>query len=387
MRIAMLSRSLPFHQSGGMEEVCWDFAQSFAALGHQVLLVTTKGIPPDPLPKGLQVLCLEAPSGRYSLAWWRRTRQLYLERLHHEADVILGVGGGARVLGLRQRSQGPLWVTQAHGTAWGDMRSKLRLHHPWAYLKACRNLLTMLEDLTYRRCDAMIAVGQTVAKDLGAPPSQWLKGDCPVHLIPNGVNPQAFAFCPKAREDLRRKMHLKWDAKLVLMASRLHPQKGLREGIRGFERAALDRPDLHLAIAGKGPWAKALADRVATSPIKDRIHLVGHIPRLQLKNIFSASDMFLMPNLSQESGLPLTLLEAMAAGLPIAASRALADLSPEVIGLNPRDPESIAEAICLALKTCDHGRASRLPQTFTLHHAAQNYVTLFQTLLEQKSQA
>lgn len=382
MRIAMLTRSLPFHQSGGMEEICWDFAQSFAALGHKVLLATTRGTPPSPLPKGLEILCLEAPSGRYSLAWWRGTRRLYAQRLHHEVDVVLGVGGGARGLGLTRRTGGPLWVTQAHGTSWGEFRGKLGQRQPLALAKSARNLMGMCEDLTYRRCDAMIAVGQTVAEDLARAPSLWLKGSCPVHLIPNGVNPKAFAFCPKERESLRHKLGLPQAATLVLMASRLHPQKGLREGIKGFETAC--DPHLHLAIAGSGPWAKELASIVAASPLRARIHLLGHIPRPQMRDWLSAADIFLMPNLSRESGLPLTLLEAMAAGLPIAASQPLAALHPKIIGLNPRDPASIAAALLIARQ---QPRENQLPPAFTLEHAAARYLTLFQDLLAQKARA
>ena len=382
MKIAFFTRSLPFHQSGGMEEVAWDFAKGFASLGHEVTVFTTRGQPPSQLPERLRVLCLEAPSGRYSLRWWLQSLLAY-HRVKASQDVVMGVGGGARALALSPRKNAPLLIAQAHGTAWGEFCGKLRLGQIKAILKSPRNLLAMFEDLTYRRFDAMIAVGPSVAKALGTRPTSWIIGKTPVHVIENGIPLQSFGFSQTRRVKAQARLGLRDSDRLILMASRLHAQKGLFEGLQAFEIAATRDSALHLAIAGSGPLEAKLQEKIVQSPQASRIHFLGHIPRAELPLWTSAADIFLLPTRARESGIPLSILEAMAAGLPILTSPEIAALSPHLTACDPRDPANIAAKL-LDLPQPPLPRASLLPQNRDLHHSLQAYLALFERLLTQR---
>src|SRR5205807_4507369 len=104
-------------------------------------------------------------------------------------------------------------------------------------------------------------------------------------------------------------------------------------------------PDVHLAIAGRGDLADALSARARELGVAGRLHLLGL--RSDVADVLAAADLFVLPSLSE--GLPLALLEAMFAGLPIVASRvgeiptALVDGECGVL-VPPGDPAALAAA-------------------------------------------
>jgi glycosyltransferase involved in cell wall biosynthesis len=96
--------------------------------------------------------------------------------------------------------------------------------------------------------------------------------------------------------------------------------------------AALGRADsrLHVVLIGEGPLKDAIAQRAAASPIAGRVHFAGARP--DVARLLTALDVFVFP--SHYEGLPLSLLEAQAAGLPCVISDAIspeADAIPRLI--------------------------------------------------------
>lgn len=105
-------------------------------------------------------------------------------------------------------------------------------------------------------------------------------------------------------------------------------------------------PDLRVAIVGDGPLLPALRDRAAVLGIAGRVHLPGF--RDDVPDLLPALDAFAFP--SREEGLGSALLEAMAAGVPVVATRAGG--IPEVVrdGVDgllvpPADPPALAAAL------------------------------------------
>lgn len=382
-RILMVSRSLPFHGIGGMEAVAWDLARAFVVAGCSVTVLTTKcpALPGPMVRDGVDILPLDVPSGRYSAQWWQESRAVFTERLAGRTDIVLSVSAGAQAMALHRSGSMPAFVIQAHGTAWGEFVSKLRQKRLRAFASSVRNLVAMFHDRSYRRFDAMVAVGEAVAADLRRMPTRAIIGALSVHVIANGVDPEAFAFDPEARGRLRHGIGLDDGARLVLSASRLHAQKGVAEGMAGFIAAAQARPDLHMAIAGDGPELARLRDLAARSDMAGRIHFVGNVPRDRMRDWLSAADLFLFTTKRVE-GLPLNILEARAAGLPVVASPHVLDPRFGGIAADPRDPQAIAAAIFVALppESPNPDRPSRLAEEFTLAHVARQYIDLFQTL-------
>ena len=111
-------------------------------------------------------------------------------------------------------------------------------------------------------------------------------------------------------------------------------------------RLLADRPsDIHLIIAGDGP-KRALVERFIAAPAGAAITFLGFTD--DVRAVLSAADMLVMP--SRWEGFPLTVAEAMAAGLPVVATSA-GGLADVVLGgqtgllIEKEDPPSLAEAM------------------------------------------
>lgn len=382
MRILMVSRALPFHSLGGMEAVAWDYARSFRDIGHDVTILTSAGdhFALEGWAEGIRIETIHARYRRYSGVWWRRSADFF-DSEGQSFDVVLSIGRGARTMVLRRRQRHPVFVLQAHGTSWGELISKWRQRRVSAALKSAINLLGLWEDRLFSGVDAVIAVGPPVYSDLKRLPTRWTIGSVPTHLIENGIPEDRFAFDNVARQACRDQLQLPPHSRVVLCASRLHPQKGVWEAIEGFLLAAPSQPELHLIIAGAGPDEARLKARSVNSEAADRIHFLGIIPRDRLSDWLSAADVFLFSTKRAE-GLPLNVLEALAAGLPIVASIHVSDPRFGAIAVNPIDPASIAKGITSAIELISEDRATRLPGEFTLKHSAARYVELFSQLMD-----
>jgi glycosyltransferase involved in cell wall biosynthesis len=149
----------------------------------------------------------------------------------------------------------------------------------------------------------------------------------------------------QSRDQWRAAMGVPVDAPVAGIIARLTEQKA--HGVL-FDAVAA-RPELsalHVIVVGDGELRDALVRRVGQLGISTRIHFVG--ARRDLGNILGAIDMFLMPSLWE--GLPLSLVLAMGAGLPVVASRVAG--IPEVVqdnvsGLlvNPGEVAALAAAM------------------------------------------
>lgn len=386
--ILMVTRALPFHSTGGMEAVAWDYARAFRNAGHRVTVLTaeSQSLPINGIVDEIRIVTIAARHKRYSYTWWKRTAA-FLGLAPTSYDVVLSVGRGARAMVPTKRARQPVFVLQAHGTSWGEMISKWRQGRAVAWLKSIVNVLGLWEDRLFRRMDAIVSVGPLVHADLKAVPTRWVVGDVPLHLIENGISEDNFAFDPAARRARRSQLGLSPDARALLCASRLHPQKGVLEAIEGFLLAASDHPELHLIIAGVGPDEARLKARAADSGVADRIHFVGMIARDELRDLLSAADVFVFASKRIEVGPTLSVLEALAAGLPIVASKHVIDPRFGAIAVNPNQAKDVAAGIVSALDLVSHNRSSRLPTVFTLKRSAERYLELFRLLIASGTQA
>lgn len=378
MKILIVTRSLPHHQIGGMEAVAWDLARAFAGEGEDVVVLTTpvSGRPETFEEEGVVVRTISAPPARYSRQWWRETRRLYRSELEGAFDVILSVSAGARSMVKERAARGrrPFFFLQAHGTAWGELKSKLRLRRPLPAIKAIRNLVALWSDRAYRGFDGVVAVGGKVAADLAAFPTSTIIGGLPVTKIENGIDEQRFGFRLTDRERIRAQHGLDPDQHVVISASRLHPQKGVVEGLEGFAKAAKSDDRLRMLIAGEGPSEQHLRERADALGIADKVTFAGALSREEMPAYLSAADVFLFPTKRIE-GLPMNLLEALANGLPLVISPELGSDWPQSYVAPASDTALLGSRILEAVGQRAH--KSLLPERRTLRYCAAAYLDLF----------
>jgi glycosyltransferase involved in cell wall biosynthesis len=126
------------------------------------------------------------------------------------------------------------------------------------------------------------------------------------------------------RPEIRAALGLPDDAMAITIIARLTEQKAhavLFDAIHATPSLAA----AHVVVVGDGELRAALEQRAAALALTDRIHFVG--ARRDLGNVLAATDIFVMPSLWE--GLPLSLVLAMGAGLPVVATRVAG--IPEVV--------------------------------------------------------
>ena len=330
----------------------------------------------------MTVRTLAVRSGRYSRQWWRETARLYDSDVRDRFDIVLSVSAGARSMVRRRARRGsrPYFFLQAHGTAWAEVKSKLRLFTPIALLKAMMDVGAMWRDRAYRLFDGVIAVGEKVARDLAALPTRLIVEGLPVTTIVNGIDERVFAFDAAARRRIRQQHGIGAGDRLVLSASRLHPQKGVLEGLEGFASAAGLDDRLRMLIVGDGPGRADVARRIAALGLGARVILIGGVERGDMPAHLSAADAFLFPTRRHE-GLPLNLMEALANGLPLVLSPEAGSGWPESFVAAASDAEAMGANIVQAVDR--RGERSLLPGRFSLDTCARAYLDLFAAWLAQ----
>lgn len=136
----------------------------------------------------------------------------------------------------------------------------------------------------------------------------------------------------------------------VLWVGAIEPRKDVPTLIDAFERIAADVPH-HLVLAGPDAWgADAVAERIARSPVRDRIRRTGWIDEATKPDLYRHADAFAYPSLAEGFGLPV--LEALACGTPTVTTTGSAP--EEVAGdaallVAPRDPAALAGSLLDAL--------------------------------------
>jgi len=171
-------------------------------------------------------------------------------------------------------------------------------------------------------------------------------------LIPNGIEPPLFLSRDEARAFFANRYHINPAQETLFIATiaELTKNKGLHYLIEAVNQMnfQLSIINYQLFVMGKGELREELQNQIRSFRLEDRIHLLGFVP--DAARYLKAFDIFILPSVKE--GLPYVMLEAMAAGLPIVATRVggITDLfsqEPEQSGLliNPRDTTGLKDAI------------------------------------------
>ena len=168
----------------------------------------------------------------------------------------------------------------------------------------------MIHQFAFRHGVVPVVVADEVGRSF-----RDLYGLDPAATIPNGIETGRF-FQPGAREEWRRANGFSANDLLVVSVARLEPQKNPLGLIESFARALVaDRP-WRLLLAGDGSLREAAHKTAIRRGIGERVHFLGVRP--DVAELLSASDVFALA--SHWEGNPISVMEAMAAGLPVVAT-------------------------------------------------------------------
>lgn len=167
--------------------------------------------------------------------------------------------------------------------------------------------------------------------------------------IPNGILESRYT-APVDVARKRRELDLPADAPVIGLGARLTPQKGVEYLLHAMVRLRERIPRAMLLVAGTGEQEPQLRDMAAELGLGDAVRFLG--ARLDIPELLQVFDVYAMPSVWE--GLPMALLEAMAAGCPIVATEVggiPTALTDDVSGalVPPRDPEALAERLARLL--------------------------------------
>ncbi|MDW5562355.1 MAG: glycosyltransferase family 4 protein [Methanomassiliicoccus sp.] len=135
-------------------------------------------------------------------------------------------------------------------------------------------------------------------------------------IIPNGVDTERFS--PRHRSDaLRARLNIPPDAPIFLSVGRLTPQKMPLSLLHVFNEVQKELEEARLLIVGTGELLDQAIEFVRHNDMENVIFL-GRVPDGELPSIYASSDYYVMASIYE--GQPLTVLEAMASGLPCIVS-------------------------------------------------------------------
>ena len=204
-----------------------------------------------------------------------------------------------------------------------------------------------------------------------------------VVVIHNGV--EILPLSPYAKEQARQALGLPQEALVCGAVSRLKPVKGIDDLLIAFAQVR-EKQDAHLVIVGEGSERQRLEELVRKIGCSDRVIWAGY--RDDVLQLLPAFDLFIQS--SHHEGLPNTVLEAMAASLPVVATGVGG--TPELVvngktGLlvPPGDPAALAGAISVLLEKPESrgkmGQAGR--QRVKMHFSVDEMVRKTEQLYEQ----
>jgi glycosyltransferase involved in cell wall biosynthesis len=236
--------------------------------------------------------------------------------------------------------------------------SVLEVNAPLVEEQACHRVLVdqagaeQVADRQAADADVLLAVSDGVARHLR---ERHPGAAGRVHVVPNGVDPERFPERPPP--DPRRPF-------TVGFVGTLKPWHGLPALVEAFSLLRRELPAARLLIVGDGPGREALEYDLARRDAAGAAELAGAVAPGEVPALLARMDVAVAPYPPLESFYfsPLKVVEAMAAGLPVVASRVgqveqLVDHGRTGLLVPPGDAEALAAALARIARRADRGRA------------------------------
>ncbi|HEV2577218.1 MAG TPA: glycosyltransferase [Acidobacteriaceae bacterium] len=198
-----------------------------------------------------------------------------------------------------------------------------------------------------READFLVTVSEDLrekALAMGASPERS-------RAIVNGCDLSVFHV--RDRAEARRQLELDAESRIVLYIGRMDVRKGLRELVEASAKLRMDRPDLQVYMVGEGPDRPQITQAIEGAGAANYIHALPPCRPDDVALWMAAADLVTLP--SYMEGCPNVVLEALACGRPVVATRVggIPEIMSDACGrlIPPRDTSALAEALDAVVAT------------------------------------
>lgn len=330
------------------------------------------------LREGVPVVSLNRQPGRDWGVAWRLAQEIRARRIEvvhaHQYSPFFYAALAKLATGGRFR----LMLTE-HGRHYPDEVSPVR-----------RGINRIVLD---RLADAVNACCEFSAKALSR--NDGFQGKR-IEIIENGIEVERYAGDRNSDEFRyqRVRLGLQEDRRYVTMIARFHPVKDHAMLLRAFAKVAVKRADVDLLLVGDGPLRDKLEAQVKDLGIAERVRFLGI--RNDVPDILRAVDLFALTSVCEAASL--TLLEAMAAGLPVVVTDVGGN--PEIVRqgidglLVPRDDDAaMANALLNLLddpvqaRRLGESARQRVGERYRLDQTVDRYHQLYRRLAKRPNRS
>jgi glycosyltransferase involved in cell wall biosynthesis len=239
----------------------------------------------------------------------------------------------------------------------GELPFVFHFHGPWAGESRAEGdgslsvaMKRAIERRVYRRADRFVVLSRAFASILQ---HQYDVQPEQIFIVPGGVDADRYTVTA-TRHAARERLGLPQDRPLIVSVRRLIRRVGLESLIDAMREVRRSAPDALLLIAGRGPQAAELQERIAALGVADHVRLLGFVAEEELPWLYRAADFSVMPSVALE-GFGLPTIESLAAGTPVIVTP-VGGLPETVLALDPAlvtancGPPAIADSLIFALR-------------------------------------
>lgn len=237
-------------------------------------------------------------------------------------------------------------VVHAHNNAYSMFVLREAMRHKTPICIASSHCafprLGLVHRLTYDYCRVFINRYCTHRFACSRLAGQWLFSGADFEILPNAIDAEAFRFSKAVRQEMRAELSLD-DCFTVMHVGRLTYPKNHEFLLDAFACLLEKAPEAKLVLVGDGELREAVEQKAGQLPAGS-VLLLG--TRNDIPQLLQAADVFAFP--SHFEGLPVTMIEAQAAGLPCVMSNTVTDeciVTDLVTALPIDDPKAWAEEI------------------------------------------
>ena len=290
MKIAILVNLFPPKWLAGTEIATYHLAEHLAQHGHEVHVITSldEGLPEKSCEKGFHIHRLPRVRIRFVgvLAFWVDIVRT-LQKIKPDIVHAQSFGSGVPAL-LSDRLLKIPYLIYGRGSD--------------VYLPGWFTKLTA--KLILKNASAVIALTKHMKEAMQAIYSR------DVIIVPNGIN---------LNEVAEREAEGGNPGKKILFVGRLHPVKGTQYLLGAMSIVHRELPEAKLILVGDGEEREHLETLTDNLGIRECVEFAGRVPHERVEGYMNQAEVFVLSSLSE--GFPVTILEAMACGLPVVATR------------------------------------------------------------------